>query len=179
MKHRDENGNFIQKQFHERYGFDLEASLAKLPLRKMDASAKEDVLSSLQKGNVQQVQFTIDGKDQKMYLAADPQFKALTVYDADMKLAKKETYSQNTKKEHEPAQEQQQGAGQKAERGAASDLVPGPEAPWEEKKSSVKKDATHDQKEVTKSDLLPKHKNGNGLMEKKNKSREGKAMKVA
>ncbi len=152
MNHRDKNGNFEMKQYHENFGFKLEDVLAKLPLRKMDASTTDDLLGSLKKGNVAQVSFNVDGNDKKMFLAADPQFKAITVYDANMNLARKETYSQNTKK----------------------DLATGPEAPWEEKKTDVK-----NEKAVSKSDLLPKNKKGNGLIDKKQKEGEGKKMKVA
>jgi len=154
LDHRDNNGNLIQKQYHENFGFKLEDALGKLPLRKMDASQMHDMISSLKKGNITPVQFTVEGVDKKMHLAVDPQFKAITVYDDKMQLAKKETYSQNTSK----------------------DLVAGPEAPWEEKKSSVKKG---EGKDITKTDLLPKNKKDNGLLEKKEKQGEGKKMKIA
>ncbi len=202
MKLRDDNGNFIQKPFSENYGFRLEESLAKLPLRKMDPSAMHDLVSSLKKGNIAQAGFTIDGNDKKMYLAADPQFKAITVYDADMKIAKKETYSQNTKKDQGEAQgqkkEQTNSVQQDTTQGQAKDknLVAGPEAPWEgkaniaspgeEKKTEVgqqqvkeEKPEVKNEKAVSKSDLLPKNKQGNGLIDKKQKEGEGRKMKVA
>ena len=204
---RDNNGNFIQKQFHENFGFKVENALAKLPLRKLDASAMHDLVSSLKKGNIAQAGFTNDGNDKKMYLAADPQFKAIIVYDADMKIAKKETYSQNTKKEQEQAPQQkeqtngvQQETAQAPAAGAdkKTDLVAGPEAPWEGKKTDVvqqpaeekktevgqgqgkeEKPEIKNDKAVTKSDLLPKNKQGNGLIDKKQKEGEGRKMKVA
>ncbi|HWB27715.1 MAG TPA: hypothetical protein VG738_19705 [Chitinophagaceae bacterium] len=156
LDHRDNNGNLIQKQYHENFGFKLEDALAKLPLRKMDASQMHDMISSLKKGNITPVQFTVEGVDKKMHLAADPQFKAITVYDDKMQLAKKETYSQNTKK----------------------DLVAGPEAPWEEKKTDVGKAAKEGQ-DVAKKDLLGKGKEKNGLLPQKEKKGESKKMKIA
>ena len=206
LKHTDSHGNFIQKPFNENYGFRLEESLAKLPLRKMDASQKDDLLGSLRKGNIAQVGFTVDGVDKKMFLAADPQWKAITVYNADMTVAKKETYSQNTKKEREqaPVQGQQQTNGVQQEAAqqkdvvanvqqtaARKDLVAGPEAPWEgkktnatqqpaeEKKSNIGQQQGLAKKPVTKADLLGKGKEKNGLIERKNTNKEGKAMKVA
>lgn len=166
MQHRDEHGHLIQKQYHQNFGFDLEKSLAKLPLRKMDASQEHEMLLSLKKGNITPVQFTIDGADKKMHLAADPQFKAITVYDDTMQLAKKETYSQGTKKEKEgqavteqktdgPAQDKAQVKETVAVQGeviqqpamaTAGDLVPGPEAPWEGKKTEVAQQPAEEKK---------------------------------
>jgi len=42
-------------------------------------------MNSLKKGNLQSATFIKDGQEVKQYLEATPQFKTLTVYDADMK----------------------------------------------------------------------------------------------
>lgn len=130
MNHRDKNGNFEMRQYHENFGFKLEDALAKLPLRKMTGSEKTDLMESLTKGNLTQATFSVDGVDKKFMLAVDPQFKAIQVHNMDGSLAKKETFSQNTKKEEGQTNTVAQQPG-------AKDLVAGPEAPWEGKKTEV------------------------------------------
>lgn len=210
LQHRDEHGNLIAKQYHQNFGFDLERSLAKLPLRKMDASQEHEMLLSLKKGNITPVQFTVEGVDKKMLLAADPQFKAITVYDDAMQLARKETYSQSTKKDNEgqavteqksnePVQDKatvkeaaavQQDVVQQPAKVNPSDLVSGPEAPWEGKKTKVAQQPAEEKKTevsrgvkeeqgVAKKDLLGKGKEKNGLLPQKEKQGESKKMKVA
>ncbi|WP_254412121.1 hypothetical protein [Dyadobacter diqingensis] len=76
------NGNFKFKQFSEKYGFDLEKSIAKLPIKELsDNSDKTRILESLRKGNRQAVTLSSNGSDQKVFIEANPQFKAVVVYD--------------------------------------------------------------------------------------------------
>lgn len=49
------------------------------------------MLQSLQKGNVQSVTIEKDGNNYKMFIEADPQYKKVNLYDADMKLVAKES----------------------------------------------------------------------------------------
>lgn len=189
LNFRDDNGNFIQKQFHENFRFNLENSLARLPLRKMNGSEMGELVESLKKGNLAPARFTVDGEDKKFLLAADPQFKAITVYNTDMTLAKKETYSQNTAKA-QVQQTSQQEAQAPVQKAAGKDLVPGPEAPWEGKKTEVAQQPAEEKKTdigkgvkeeqtVSKADLLGKGKEKNGLLPQKEKTYDSKKMKVA
>ncbi len=50
-------------------------------------------MTSLQKGNVQSVTIEKDGSAHKMYMEADPRFKTVKLYDAQMKLVTKENLS--------------------------------------------------------------------------------------
>ncbi|MCF0055186.1 hypothetical protein [Dyadobacter sp. CY356] len=76
------NGNFKLKQFSQKYGFDLEKSLAKLPIQELaDQTGKERLIESLQKGNRQAVTLSGAGNEQKVFVEANPQFKAIIVYD--------------------------------------------------------------------------------------------------
>jgi hypothetical protein len=85
FKEADDKGNFKLNHYHQNYGFDLESSLAKHPIKELqNEKFKEDLLSSLKKGNVQSVTFNIDGAEKKHYVEANPQFKMINVYDGGM-----------------------------------------------------------------------------------------------
>jgi hypothetical protein len=85
FKQTDSAGNFKLKQFHSNYGFDLEKELAKHPIKELqNTQDKSRMLDSLQKGNRQSVTFVENGKEQRRYVEANPQFKTLTVFDVNM-----------------------------------------------------------------------------------------------
>ncbi len=94
FKHKNELGDYLMKQYSGGYGFNLEEAVKKLPLKYNDLTALDELMDSLKKGNVQSVMLSVDGEDQKMFVSANPRFKAINVYDENMELAKKETYSQ-------------------------------------------------------------------------------------
>lgn len=82
----DSNGNFKLNHYHQNYGYDLQASLEKHSIKEMNTPKyKEDLLSSLKKGNLQSVTFVVGGVESKMYVEANPQFKSMNVYDENMK----------------------------------------------------------------------------------------------
>ncbi|MDR6845564.1 hypothetical protein [Flavobacterium granuli] len=81
----DDKGNFKLNHYHQNYGYDLEASLGKHPIKELENEKyKGDLLNSLKKGNVQSVTFVIDGIDKKQYVEANPHFKTVNVYDAGL-----------------------------------------------------------------------------------------------
>jgi hypothetical protein len=85
FKETDNNGNYKMKQFHQNYGYNLEQALAKLPIKELAADTdKNALIQSLQKGNRQAVTFVQEGKEQRHFIEANPQFKNITVYDAGM-----------------------------------------------------------------------------------------------
>lgn len=94
FKDTDDNGNHKLKQFSQGYGYDLEKSLAKYPIKELnDPEQKERMIQSLERGNVHKVNFDKDGKEEKMFVQANPQFKNVIVYDADMKKQYQENVS--------------------------------------------------------------------------------------
>lgn len=119
FKETASNGNFKFKQFSEKYGFDLEKSIAKLPIKELsDQSDKTRLLESLGKGNRQAVTLAHNGSDQKVFIEANPQFKAVIVYDQNQrrltmdrpKQAEKESSSQQqSAKKHDTKQEAKAG----------------------------------------------------------------------
>ena len=108
FKHSDENGNFRLKKFSDNYGYDLDAALSKHPIKELQRDDfKDSLMDSLKKGNVQSVTFQVNGEEKKHFVEANPQFKTVNVYDADMKRLgqrekksekKSEGESQSTKK---------------------------------------------------------------------------------
>ncbi len=83
------------KQFHQNYGYDLEAVLSKFPIKELsDDKQKEMLIRSLERGNLQSAAFEKDGKQEKMFIEANPQFKTINVYDGNMKKVQKEAMFQ-------------------------------------------------------------------------------------
>jgi hypothetical protein len=85
FKNSDDGGNFKLNHYHQNYGYDLEASVAKHSIKELQTPKyKEDLLNSLKKGNLQSVTFVVGGVESKMYIEANPQFKTVKVFDENM-----------------------------------------------------------------------------------------------
>lgn len=85
FKEADSSGNFKINHYHQNYGYDLEANLAKHPIKELEnPKFKEDLINSLKKGNIQSVTFLVDGVEKKQFIEANPQFKTINVYDGSM-----------------------------------------------------------------------------------------------
>jgi hypothetical protein len=85
FQEKDKNDNYKVKQYHAGYGYDLEMTVAKYPIREqVEPDQKASLLKLLEKGNMTEVTFVKEGKDEKMFVAANPQFKTLDLYDSKM-----------------------------------------------------------------------------------------------
>lgn len=85
FKDTDNSGNFKMKQFHQNYGYNMEQALAKLPIKELASDTdKAALIQSLEKGNRQAVTFVQEGKEQRHFIEANPQYKNITVYDGNM-----------------------------------------------------------------------------------------------
>lgn len=85
FKNTDDRGNFKFKQFGEKYGYDLEGALAKHPIKELQNDQyKGDLIDSLKKGNMQSATFVKGDQEVKQYIEANPQFKSINLYDANM-----------------------------------------------------------------------------------------------
>jgi hypothetical protein len=83
---KEDNGNFKQQQYHQKWNYDLEKSLAKHPIKELtDSNQKPDLLKSLQKGNLQQVTFIQENKEAKWFVEANPKDRNVNVYDENMR----------------------------------------------------------------------------------------------
>jgi hypothetical protein len=85
FKDANNNGNYKIKQFHQNYGYDLDAVLAKHPIKELsNEQEKSRLVQSLQKGNRQSVTFVENGNEQKHFIEANPHFKTINIYDNNM-----------------------------------------------------------------------------------------------
>lgn len=92
LKKEDRVGNFVVNKYGGTHNFDLQKSLAELPIMEMKrASTKEALIHSLQKGNLEQVTIARGGVQEKMFIEASPQSKTVKVYDGKMQKLEKET----------------------------------------------------------------------------------------
>ncbi|TVP52479.1 MAG: hypothetical protein EA341_03225 [Mongoliibacter sp.] len=86
---KEPNGNFKLDQYHENYGYDVKKVLESLPIKEaFDPSKADWLLKAVQKGNQYPVTMQKDGKEETMYVEANPKFKSLNVYDAQMRTVK-------------------------------------------------------------------------------------------
>jgi len=86
LAQKDDNGNFKQQQYHQKWNYDLERSLHKHPIKELsDATQTSELLKSLQKGNLQQVSYTVDNREAKWFVEANPRERNVNVYDENMR----------------------------------------------------------------------------------------------
>src|SRR5690606_30998179 len=83
---QNSKGEHKFKKFYPNYGFDLDKALHTLPIAEMkEEQQRERLLGSLKRGNLQLVNLDTGDAKESLYIAANPQFKKLDVYDRDMK----------------------------------------------------------------------------------------------
>lgn len=79
---KDATGNLKMKQFHQGYGFDLNDALQKLNLKDFkNGTVREQLLERLANGEKVDAVIKMNGKEHKIDIEANPQFKAVTIYD--------------------------------------------------------------------------------------------------
>jgi hypothetical protein len=101
---KDEHGNFKMKQFHQNYGYDVVAAMAKYPIKELEDSAQTARLKmSLDKGNLQSVTMTVQGKEEKYFISANPQFKTIDIHDSHMRRVQKEGLLNNKEQDRQQA----------------------------------------------------------------------------
>ena len=82
---KEENGNHKLQQYHSAWGYDVEKSLHKHPIKELgDTTGKADLVKSMEKGNLQQATSSREGKEEKMYIEANPKDKIINVYNENM-----------------------------------------------------------------------------------------------
>ena len=132
---KDKNGNYERKQFHENYGYNVKEALSYYPIKEMQ---KEDDLKtlvrSLEKGNVQMVTLETPGKDLKVFIEANPQYKGINVYTNKMQRLDKDQ-----------REEMMQKVEMKEEKGKDQKQTLGGEDKLEKKQGRGKKVATGDE----------------------------------
>jgi uncharacterized glyoxalase superfamily protein PhnB len=112
------DGKYAMKNFGEKYGFDLSATIDRFMISDLEKPGfKDQLMKSLQRGNVHEVSFSRDGRETKGFVAANPQYKTLDFYDAGMKsvyskaVDQKEVASEAVVQEPEVVMEAKKGRG--------------------------------------------------------------------
>ena len=83
---KDALGNYRMKEFHPGYGYDLKSILQQLPLRElMNNPEIEKLENALKSGSRYAVSILKEGKEQKFFIEANPQFKSVNIYDEHSK----------------------------------------------------------------------------------------------
>ncbi|KFF16589.1 hypothetical protein [Flavobacterium hydatis] len=130
FKQNDAAGNFKLNQYHQNYGYDLEATLAKHSIKELEnPKYKEDLMDSLKKGNLQSATFLKDGNEVKQYIEASPQFKTINLYDINLQRIDNRHSKEEKQSETQQASEKQ---GSKKQNPSADD--DSPEVPKEAKR---------------------------------------------
>lgn len=102
FKETTASGNFKMRQFSPQYGFELEKSLDKLPVKELlDPKERVKLLESLERGNRQSVTFSAEDGVQKRFIEANPQFKSISVYDDKQQRIRSSEEKNNSKKQSE------------------------------------------------------------------------------
>ncbi len=89
---KDQHNNYKMKQYREQYGYDLEKTLEKYPIRELkNIELRADLIRSLRKGNQHTVSFDKASKTEKMFIEANPQFKTINIYSPATRGLRKES----------------------------------------------------------------------------------------
>jgi NACalpha-BTF3-like transcription factor len=112
FQEKDKNDNYKVKQYHQGYGYDLEMVTSKYPIKEqLNPEDKTKMMKSLEKGNLTQVTFAREGGEDKMFIAANPQYKTLDLYNAKLEkqyqgIEKKEKQGEDKSQEKKETQKQ-------------------------------------------------------------------------
>ena len=81
---KTEKGNFMFQNFYENYGVDTDKIVEKSNLIFDKPEYKDNVIKSLEKGNIVKVKFDFDDKIMEGKAVLNPQYRNLNLYDNDM-----------------------------------------------------------------------------------------------
>ena len=134
---KDKDGNYERKTYHQNYGYDLKETLSYYPIKEMmKEDEKEKLIRSLEKGNVQMVTLETPGKDIKVFMEANPQYKSLNLYDSKMQNLNQEQRQELTQKQ----ELNQQGKDQTQEKDLKQDVKKSAKQKPDDDLESPKKD---------------------------------------
>lgn len=90
FREKDLHDNYMVRQYGLRYGYDLEKVLTAYPIRELGNEAtRVGLYRSLETGNLQPVIFDKPTKSEKMFIEANPMFKTINIYSANVMATKK------------------------------------------------------------------------------------------
>ncbi|PLK44998.1 hypothetical protein [Emticicia sp. TH156] len=80
---KDAKGSYRMKEFHSSFGYDLQKVLQDLPIKELqERDTTYQLLDRLKQGSREAVSFLRNGKEQRYYIEANPQFKSVNIYDS-------------------------------------------------------------------------------------------------
>jgi hypothetical protein len=104
-----ESGNYQFKQYHQNYGFDLEKTLSKYPIKELNNETyKANLIRSLERGNLQSATFQLNGKEEKIYITPNLAFKTLHAFDEKNQKVSLSNLLEKNKQEQTNKQENKQ-----------------------------------------------------------------------
>ncbi len=159
FKNKLSNGNYEMNQYHLKNGFDLEKVLSNFSIKELaNATYKERLIESLQRGNLQSVTFVgAEGKQEKLFISPNIPLKSLNVYDLDKQRIPTQTLVDKSYIGKEIAEEfKQRIEGLKQKNGQSQKQE---DSPKNEQKEKL--DQTKDEKEGEKVNKENKHKQTN------------------
>lgn len=82
---KQDNGQPKMIFFNHNYGYDLKAALSKFDIKEMkDQKTQDNLLNSLERGNIQGITLIgKEGKEEKVFIEAQPQYKNVNLYNHD------------------------------------------------------------------------------------------------
>lgn len=87
FKQSDENGSYKIRNYQGDKRFDLEAILGKYPIRELEGEdSKKKLFESVKEGNMVEIAYKNDVKEEIRYLVANPRFKSVVFYDEQKQL---------------------------------------------------------------------------------------------
>jgi hypothetical protein len=96
FRENDQNNNYKTRQYHQNYGFDLEGTLSKYPIKELsNAQEKDHLLRSLKRGNIQKVTFEVEGQSEVRMIEAAPKFKSINIYNSEGRIIIAKTLNQS------------------------------------------------------------------------------------
>jgi hypothetical protein len=113
FKSTSQNGNYEIKQYHQDFRCDLEKVLAKYPIKELaDEQSKQQLIKSLERGNLQAATFEIAGKEERLFITPNVAFKTLSAYNqAGQRISLKDLFQsqeQSAKQEQKIVQTEKQ-----------------------------------------------------------------------
>lgn len=115
FKEIDKQGNYKMRPFYEGYKYDLKATLDKHPIKEMqNETDSQRLMESLQRGNRQSVTLAINGKEQKLFIEAVPQFRSLNFYEASGQRIRTDKLYENNSQEQSAKKDTKQSTKQDA-----------------------------------------------------------------
>ncbi len=119
FKNVSPSGNYEFKKLHDNYGYKLETTLAKYPIKELsDEKSKQDLMKSLEKGNLQSVTIKDGDKEERIFIAANPEYKTLTAFNTGGQRIKLIDFSQKQEEKKEATVKTEQSQKQTAQKEA-------------------------------------------------------------